>query len=366
MAEDIAAGARVGAGHSRDQRGRGRVRDEAPHQLRRDEARGRRVAREDLDHALAVVTPAAGRDPLTEHDFLAAVVHARPEDEVPVGLRPVDRPAGERAGDLGDVLLCVAAVHAERVQLHQLARVVLVESALASAVRSRRHDEVRPGAEPVVEVEEHRRMVRGGAHEVGELAHRVRADRFALVGRDVPPHVALAREHVEVVEPEIDHELFELALARHGTHDLRGLELGGDPRRALVHRVQRLHFLTRHLAVRDLRPQLGIGARELAERLGDGHPERGQLGQGPVGGGVVDGPRAQLAVDPGGDTHRPDALDIAGPRAVREPTQRVNDLALTADARRRRGRDRPRGRGGRDGWRPLSDWRGDVAVAGFG
>jgi len=44
---------------------------------------------------------------------------------------------------------------------------------------------------------------------------------------------------------------------------------------------------------------------------------------------------------------------IARPRAVREPTQRVNDLALTADTRRRRGRDRPRRRGGRDGPAPL-------------
>ena len=41
----------------------------------------------------------------------------------------VDRPAGQNACQLLHVLLRVAAVHAERVQLHQLARVVLVQSA---------------------------------------------------------------------------------------------------------------------------------------------------------------------------------------------------------------------------------------------
>ena len=45
--------------------------------------------------------------------------------------RVVDRPAGERARHFGDVLLRVAAVDAERVQLHQLAAVVLVQPASA-------------------------------------------------------------------------------------------------------------------------------------------------------------------------------------------------------------------------------------------
>src|SRR5690606_31268390 len=37
------------------------------------------------------------------------------------------RPAGHRPGEFGDVGLAVAAMHAERVQLHDLARQILVE-----------------------------------------------------------------------------------------------------------------------------------------------------------------------------------------------------------------------------------------------
>src|SRR5439155_26280605 len=125
---------------------------------------------------------------------------------------------------------------------------------------------------------------------------RVRPDRLTLVGRYVPAHVALAGEDVEVVEPEVDHNFFELTLARHGPDDLRGPELVRDPNRALLHRVALHHFLARHLTVRDLRTQLGIGPREFAQGLGDGHAQRGQLGQGPLGRGVVDRARSQLPV----------------------------------------------------------------------
>src|SRR5215510_5884158 len=123
------------------------------------------MLREDLDHALAVVLPAAGRDAVTEHDLLARVVHERPEDEAPLDTRTIDRPAGEPARYFGDVALRVAAVHAEGVQLHQLTRVVLVEPRLPTAVGPRGNDEVGADADPVVEVEEHRRVPCGGAHQ---------------------------------------------------------------------------------------------------------------------------------------------------------------------------------------------------------
>src|SRR5215211_5082910 len=47
----------------------------------------------------------------------------------PAAARREDRPAGEGARHLLHVLLRVAALDAERVQLHQLARVVLVDAA---------------------------------------------------------------------------------------------------------------------------------------------------------------------------------------------------------------------------------------------
>ena len=60
--------------------------------------------------------------------FCAGVVQPRVEREAAALPRVVDRPPREGARDLGHVLLRVAAVHAERVQLHQLAAVVLVET----------------------------------------------------------------------------------------------------------------------------------------------------------------------------------------------------------------------------------------------
>ena len=94
----------------------------------RDEARGRWMARDDVEHLLAVLDAASRGQPLAEDGLLAGVVHDRPEDEPAAAARLLERPPGERARDLDDVLLRVAAVDAERVQLEQLAGVVLVEA----------------------------------------------------------------------------------------------------------------------------------------------------------------------------------------------------------------------------------------------
>src|SRR2546425_5738300 len=149
----------------------------------------------------------------------------------------------------------------------------LVEPRLAAAVLSRRHGEVRPGGEPGVEIEEHRRMARAGADEIGKAPQCVRADDVALVGRDVPADIALPGEDVEVVEPEVDHDLRELALALDRAEGLRGLELRGDPERPLLGRVRLHHFRARHPAVLELLPELRIGSWIFAQRLGDRHAE---------------------------------------------------------------------------------------------
>ena len=52
------------------------------------------------------------------------------EFEVGVDSRLFNCPAGEAARHFGDVFLRVAAVHAERVQLHQFAPVIFVQAAL--------------------------------------------------------------------------------------------------------------------------------------------------------------------------------------------------------------------------------------------
>src|SRR5687767_2013208 len=74
-----------------------------------------------------------------------------------------DRPSGERARERGDVLLRVAAIDAECVQLENLARQVLVDAELAIVGRrataaTLRELRRRSDGSLVVEVQDHRRM----------------------------------------------------------------------------------------------------------------------------------------------------------------------------------------------------------------
>ena len=116
-------------GHALHQR-RGRiVLHEVARQLGGDEPRRGRMPHQDVDDALAVALAAARRNRVAEHALAARIVGARPEEIRAALARLIDGPAGEAARHFGDVLLGVAAVHAERVQLHQLAGVVLVEAA---------------------------------------------------------------------------------------------------------------------------------------------------------------------------------------------------------------------------------------------
>ena len=106
------------------------------------------MTREDVEHLFAVLDPAAGGQRMAQHHLRVRVVLVAAKDECHWLVRPVDRPSGQRTRDFLHVLLRIAAVHPERVELHQLARVVLVQPA--------------PRAEMVVEVVEHRRAVRDG------------------------------------------------------------------------------------------------------------------------------------------------------------------------------------------------------------
>ena len=72
---------------------------------------------------------------------------------------------------------------------------------------------VRIRAHPVVEVEQHRRALRGRAEQIAELAEHVRPDRLALVLGQQKPIGALARVDVEVVEPEVGEHFLQLPLA---------------------------------------------------------------------------------------------------------------------------------------------------------
>ena len=145
------------------------------------------------------------------------------ELEAAAALRPVDCPASEDARHLGHVGLRVAAIDAQRVQLHQLARVVFIQALRRLALvhsaarnrpssRARRAERIRADALGVVEIEQHGRAVRHGFKQVFKFAQRVRANHVALVADEVVRHLlVLAQVDVEVIEPEVGHHFLQAA-----------------------------------------------------------------------------------------------------------------------------------------------------------
>ena len=94
------------------------------------------MSRDEIENVLAFLDAAPSRKLPAENDLFAGVVRLRPEDEV-AAPGDVDAPAGERSRDLDHVFLRVTTVDAERVQLHQLARVVLIEAAPRTCIEER-------------------------------------------------------------------------------------------------------------------------------------------------------------------------------------------------------------------------------------
>ena len=200
---------------------------------------------------------AAGGDLDAEDGFVAVIVHALVEDEGAAALRLQDGPAGEAAGDFGDIVLGVAAIDAEGVEFEQFAAVVFVEAARALFAAGLRG--VGTHGFPVIEVEQHGRALGGGLQEVFELAEDVRADDVALVFGDQVAVGALVEVDVEVVEPEIGEDFVELAVAIDGAQEFAFGEIAGD-------------HLLRSVGHFDAAAQIGRsdGEQALAESLGHG------------------------------------------------------------------------------------------------
>ena len=209
---DVAVGAFKAAGQGLQQRGRRVVSHQKKRDLARDEARGGRRAGQAVQR-LVYLGQAFGAQRLAEQRLGLPVMPLGVELEQAVahvvaaqrGLharwlvtwRPLRHAhAGQHAGQLLHVLLAVAAVHAQRVQLHQLARVVLVDAAC--------------GVLRVVQVAQHGRVARGGAQQVAKAAQCMGANRAFLVVTHQGAQVALAGKHVEVVHPEPGHLLAQL------------------------------------------------------------------------------------------------------------------------------------------------------------
>src|SRR5687767_5945743 len=117
------------------------------HEFGGDKLRRRRMMREYVEHLQPIVETAAGRNLVTQDGLLAVIVSAHVEEESScwsncrsarglaarqrvdssgAATRLKDGPTGKATCHFLHVFLCVAAIDAKRVQLHQLARVVFI------------------------------------------------------------------------------------------------------------------------------------------------------------------------------------------------------------------------------------------------
>ena len=260
-----------------------------PHELGGNELRRCRTMRQNVEHHQAVFDSAPRRNLVAQNNFLAIVVRSRIEEKLAcvfaqhVGARSIqhrlrgsaraargeDGPAGKAARNFLNIFLRVAAVNAECVQFHQLARVVFIDApsllplllrvwwlllSLLSGVwillpqaaersaallvgptlaRSRAQLGVGTNALEIVEVEKHRRTLRGCQQQIGKLANRIGTDRVAIVRGQQPAISALACKHVEVIGPEIHHHFLQLSLAINRAQNSRCLQLSRNALRQL-------------------------------------------------------------------------------------------------------------------------------------
>ena len=316
-------------------------------------ARGRRTSRQHVERLFALLDPAAADQPPeqglvravmpvgVEHEDAAPLAAraqgARPFDaralaaaedahraeerrharllSLPAGADRTDGPAGQDARQRDHVGLAVAAIDAQRVQLHEFARVILVQP-LELAPRPRAAGR---RVEPVVEIEQHRRMLGGGAQEISEAAEQMRPDRLLDIGAGPQPVELLADEDVEVIEPEFGEQLLELARALDRPHEPRRDCFADDELQAAG---ALLLLFGRRLGAGlepDARPVFD-------EQLRRRHPQRDELRHPLVElrrhgdrGGV------ELLVNPAIDTRLGDPVEVAGPRPVAEPVADVAD-----------------------------------------
>ena len=270
-----------------DETRRRRVRDEALAELVGDAMGGRGMMGEVVDvverHGEAFVGAGVLRGP-SQHLHVPDVVVVRlvVEGAVIHVVVPMDAEPREDQGRRVHLVLGVARIHADGVELEQLAPVVLVRVVLRGL--------------GVVEVGHHRRVGRRGGQHVRELAQGVAPDHIAVVVVTRPPHVVARVGHVQVVRPEVDHHLEQLALAPRRAHDRHDAELLHQ----LPGTVQRaVGLLEAH--------------REVREARGD------ELRQRPV----VDAVRVQLLVEPGVGAHLVDLLGEAWRRTPRGAPEHV-------------------------------------------
>ena len=171
---------------------------------------------------------------MAQNDLFALIVQARPVKKQPLLIWLLNRPTGEATRDLLHVFLRVAAVHAHRVQLHQLARVVLIQTTIDPGrfILGRRiwACNTRP---PVVQIEQHRGRMRGRAQQVAESSEREGANCVAIKARQQVTIRILVGENAKVVLPEINHHFVQLTFAVNGAQQCGALQFGNNHLRIL-------------------------------------------------------------------------------------------------------------------------------------
>jgi len=126
-----------------------------------------------LRHAIGLISLA---EQLLRAGLMRIGIEREAAGHAQLPLAPGKGPAGDDARERGHVLLRIAAADTERMQLHDFAREIFIQPAMAVDSAAR----VGPERLLVVEEEQHRRMLLDRLQHVGKAAEHMRSDRFAL------------------------------------------------------------------------------------------------------------------------------------------------------------------------------------------
>ena len=272
--------------------------------LARDMPCGRRIVRQILDRGDAAVE--SGRIGAAAQRHVARLMTIVVIGKAVVLAVAAERPAGQDLRHRDDVVLRVAAVHAERVELHQFAAEIFVESLAGKFSGARmRADRLR-----IVEIQKHRGMARGGQHHVLELSGDVRADRLTLERADESDGARILRRNHEVIAPEPHEPFGERPVGREAERVARGELVEEFLRLDLEEHLDRIGAGPVALLHRPVALVLEHFHDQIAAVLEAAAVQRHRL----IGGRIDLGQQPRLGISAG-------AVDFSGPRAETEPVR---------------------------------------------
>src|SRR5678815_1255034 len=143
---------------------------------------------QNIDDIEAILLPSTARKLVTKDKLFLSVVPGRIELKLRVLRGVVDRPARECTRYCNNVILSISPINAERVQFEQLAAVVLIET---GPLRSRNWWSLAGLIVswylrlPVVEIEQHRRVMRRCQQHVLEMSQDIGTNGVTFEAREV-------------------------------------------------------------------------------------------------------------------------------------------------------------------------------------